>query len=215
RRAPRRAADRRRSARAAARGRDRLPDRGGAESRRRLADREARDRRGVLPPELPLFDLEGRAAAQGVGARGVPAQLTRRALRVLCHRDDLAAACGRRAGALRGRLLGPGVEPSRATLYRARAPRPFVDPRVRQRRLARRGHDAAGLGRQIAEPPSAWIERIHATELAPILDLHYRYRFDPAGLSPTERAELRAQADAWLREQNTTETTVTGGRRAG
>ena len=74
---------------------------------------------------------------------------------------------------------------------------------------------AAGLGRQNAEPPSAWIERIHATELAPILDLHYRYRFDPAGLSPTERAELRAQADAWLREQNSTETTVTGGRRAG
>jgi len=74
---------------------------------------------------------------------------------------------------------------------------------------------AAGLGRQNDEPPSAWIERIHATELAPILDLHYRYRFDPAGLSPTERAELRAQADAWLREQNSTETTVTGGRRAG
>src|SRR5438093_115775 len=116
-----------------------------------LAAREGRDGRGVLPPELPLFDLEGRAAAQGVGARGVPAELTRRALRVLCHRDDLAAACGRRPGALRGRLLGPGVEPSRATLHRARAPRPFVDPRVRHRRLARRGHDASGLGRRRAE----------------------------------------------------------------
>jgi protein-glutamine gamma-glutamyltransferase len=73
----------------------------------------------------------------------------------------------------------------------------------------------AGLGRQNAEPPSEWIERIHATELAPILDLHYRYRFDPAGLSTTERASLRAHADAWLRDHSTAETTVTGGRRAG
>jgi protein-glutamine gamma-glutamyltransferase len=73
----------------------------------------------------------------------------------------------------------------------------------------------AGLGRQNAEPPSEWIERIRAAELAPILDLHYRYRFDPAGLTSTERAALRAQADAWLRDHSTAETTVTGGRRTG
>jgi protein-glutamine gamma-glutamyltransferase len=72
-----------------------------------------------------------------------------------------------------------------------------------------------GLGRQNAEPPSAWIERIHATDLAPILNLHYRYRFDPAGLSLSERAALRAQADVWLREHQPSEASVTGGRRAG
>ncbi len=73
---------------------------------------------------------------------------------------------------------------------------------------------AAGLGRQGDEPPSAWFERIHATDLAQILDLHYRYRFDPSGLSAIERAKLSAQADAWLRE-HPTETSATGGRGAG
>jgi hypothetical protein len=72
---------------------------------------------------------------------------------------------------------------------------------------------AAGLGRQTAEPPSAWIERIHATELTPILDLHYRYRFDPAGLDPIERSTLKACAEGWLRE-HLTEASVTGGRGA-
>ena len=74
---------------------------------------------------------------------------------------------------------------------------------------------AAGLGRRADEPQSEWIERIHATELAPILDLHYRYRFDPQGLDATERNALRAQADAWLRDHSTTLTTVTGSRGAG
>jgi hypothetical protein len=74
---------------------------------------------------------------------------------------------------------------------------------------------AAGLGRQGDEPPSVWIARIHETDLAPILDLHYRYRFDPAGLDPTERSALRAQSEAWLRDHESTEATVTGGRGAG
>ena len=74
---------------------------------------------------------------------------------------------------------------------------------------ARPGHDsefyriaerlgAAGLGRRAAEPPSAWIQRIHAAELRPIVELHYRYRFDPAGLDVTERAALRTSVEAWL-----------------
>jgi len=77
-------------------------------------------------------------------------------------------------------------------------------------RITERLH-AAGLGRRPDEPQSEWIERIHAAELAPILNLHYRYRFDPTGLEATERAALRAQADAWLRGHSTTGTTVTGG----
>ena len=72
-----------------------------------------------------------------------------------------------------------------------------------------------GLGRQSAEPASQWIERIHATDLAPILALHHRYRFDPTGLDPTERSALRARAEAWLRDHEPTEATVTGGREAG
>jgi protein-glutamine gamma-glutamyltransferase len=73
----------------------------------------------------------------------------------------------------------------------------------------------AGLGRQAAEAPSKWIERIHAQDLGPILDLHYRYRFDPAGLDATERAALRAQAESWLQQHQLAEASVTGGRRAG
>ena len=34
--------------------------------------------------------------------------------------------------------------------------------------------------------------------LAPLLDLHYRYRFDPAGISAEEMALLRDAAQAWL-----------------
>ena len=74
---------------------------------------------------------------------------------------------------------------------------------------------AAGLGRQSSEAPSEWIERIHATDLAPILDLHYRYRFDPSGLSAGERAMLRARAEAWLRDHQVAEISVVGGRESG
>ena len=80
--------------------------------------------------------------------------------------------------------------------------------------IAERLH-AAGLGRRPDESQSEWIERIHATELAPILVLHYRYRFDPTGLTGAERSALRSQADAWLRSRERAEATVTGGRGAG
>ncbi len=69
---------------------------------------------------------------------------------------------------------------------------------------------AAGRGRRDDEPPSQWIERIQANELAPILDLHNRYRFDPDGLSQTERASLKAQADAWLRNHDLDRTEAAG-----
>jgi protein-glutamine gamma-glutamyltransferase len=61
-----------------------------------------------------------------------------------------------------------------------------------------------GLVRQPSEPLSAWLERaiqhsalVDAKEpLQGLLRLHYRYRFDPAGLSPEEREELRRDASA-------------------
>src|SRR4030095_8683093 len=54
------------------------------------------------------------------------------------------------AGALGGRLLGAGVEPPRAAVDRPLAPRALVGPRLRGRRVARRGHDAVALGRRRA-----------------------------------------------------------------
>ncbi len=65
--------------------------------------------------------------------------------------------------------------------------------------LIERRLETSGRGRQAAESPWAWLERIQAGDLAPVLDLHYRYRFDPLGLAPDERAELRAHAETWLR----------------
>ena len=79
--------------------------------------------------------------------------------------------------------------------------------------IERRLH-TAGLGRRDSEPPSQWIERIQARDLAPLLNLHNRYRFDPEGLNSHERSALRAQADAWLRE-HPSEARMTGGRGAG
>ena len=63
-----------------------------------------------------------------------------------------------------------------------------------------------GLGRQPNEPLSAWLQRIDREQavirirgpLGQLLSLHYRYRFDPHGLNPTERDNLRAHAYACL-----------------
>ena len=61
-----------------------------------------------------------------------------------------------------------------------------------------------GLGRQAGETLAAWIGRIRAPgaprlePLPGILDLHYRYRFDPAGLAEPERADLADRVRRWL-----------------
>ena len=93
------------------------------------------------------------------------------------------------------RRVGRGAGETTGSL--AFAPRPGHDSEFY---LIERRLDAAGRGRRPAEPASAWIERIHATELRPIVALHYRYRFDPAGLAASEREALRTSAEAWLGE---------------
>jgi len=66
--------------------------------------------------------------------------------------------------------------------------------------LIERRLESEGRGRRPWEPASAWIQRVHATELGPIVELHYRYRFDPAGLDPTTRVALKTSATMWLSE---------------
>ncbi|PYM93848.1 MAG: hypothetical protein DME04_09885 [Candidatus Rokuibacteriota bacterium] len=73
--------------------------------------------------------------------------------------------------------------------------------------LIERRLESEGRGRRPWEPASAWIQRIHAGELRPIVELHYRYRFDPAGLDPIARVALKAGAEAWLREHPVAEAT--------
>ena len=62
-----------------------------------------------------------------------------------------------------------------------------------------------GLGRAAAETVTGWLARIGAAlpagcdgRLREVALLHYRYRFDPAGLPATERAVLRERAHALL-----------------
>ena len=70
-----------------------------------------------------------------------------------------------------------------------------------EQRLAERG-----AARQPSEPLSAWLLRASADPaltkmkrpLQELLDLHYRYRFDPEGLSPTDREALRHAAAGCL-----------------
>ncbi len=72
--------------------------------------------------------------------------------------------------------------------------------------LIERHLEGLGLGREPSEPLSRWIERLGrspdlaeaAGALPPLLSLHYRHRFDPAGLPPEEREQLRHGVTLWL-----------------
>ncbi|HEX3178655.1 MAG TPA: transglutaminase-like domain-containing protein [Methylomirabilota bacterium] len=92
-----------------------------------------------------------------------------------------------------------------ATRDARRAPRAGADSEFYQveRALAR-----LAFPRADAESLSAWLARVDAAPppavdtrpLRGLLALHYRYRFDPDGLAPAERAALSAESRAWLAE---------------
>lgn len=63
----------------------------------------------------------------------------------------------------------------------------------------------SGIERHDGEPLSLWIQRLgrhlpvqSAVALSPLLQLHYRYRFDPHGLSPEELSRFQASVRDWL-----------------
>ena len=63
----------------------------------------------------------------------------------------------------------------------------------------------AGRARAAQEPLSAWLLRIARDNadisvgpLQKLLRLHYRYRFDPNGLSALEREALAVEVQRWL-----------------
>jgi transglutaminase-like putative cysteine protease len=72
--------------------------------------------------------------------------------------------------------------------------------------LVERRLHALAFARAAGEPVSAWLARIEAARipgvavapLAPLLALHYRYRFDPDGLPASDRDVLAASARGWL-----------------
>ena len=63
-----------------------------------------------------------------------------------------------------------------------------------------------GLTRKPSETLKQWIERVQdnlptldlVNELYSILELHYRYRFDPQGIKIDERARLKSSCQSWL-----------------
>jgi protein-glutamine gamma-glutamyltransferase len=63
-----------------------------------------------------------------------------------------------------------------------------------------------GFARSPAEPLPRWLDAVReaarpdvaTAALPPLLALHYRYRFDPDGLTEAERQRLRAEAARWL-----------------
>jgi hypothetical protein len=72
-----------------------------------------------------------------------------------------------------------------------------------EKKLAERG-----APRDASEPLSDWLERAAAAQdmedlrgaLHELLGLHYRYRFDPLGLSEADREALQRQARACLEQ---------------
>lgn len=66
----------------------------------------------------------------------------------------------------------------------------------------------SGYVREPWEPLAVWIERLKGTHdmslstdaLGPILDFHYRYRFDPKGIGPDEMAVFDSEVKIWLEQ---------------
>ena len=56
-----------------------------------------------------------------------------------------------------------------------------------------------GLERNPGETLAAWLKRVKKLELQPVLELHYRYRFDPQSLVPADRTRLTEQTRSWLK----------------
>ncbi len=59
----------------------------------------------------------------------------------------------------------------------------------------------AGFSRQTSEPFENWIQRIRRTELAPLLAIHNRLRFDPRGVDASTRRKLDDNVRQWLSHQ--------------
>jgi transglutaminase-like putative cysteine protease len=105
------------------------------------------------------------------------------AWRLWARRRLAAAASGSRAS---GDGVGPGAD---SEFYAI------------ERRLAE-----LGFLRDRGEPLTRWLARLMdgappdllPAALPSLLALHYRHRFDPAGLPAVERQRLRAEAQAWL-----------------
>ena len=97
---------------------------------------------------------------------------------------------------LRGRRADSAAATGAATMNRA-WPGQDSEFYLIEHRMAELGH-----ARRDAEAVTEWLARVAAQPgseaLLRLARLHYRHRFDPAGLSAAEREALRGEALAWL-----------------
>ncbi len=61
-----------------------------------------------------------------------------------------------------------------------------------------------GYRRGPGELMKDWLVRINRPELLPLLTNHNRWRFDPQGISISQKQELASQVEAWIAENETT-----------
>ncbi|MFC1821403.1 transglutaminase domain-containing protein [Thermodesulfobacteriota bacterium] len=100
----------------------------------------------------------------------------------------------------RGRIGRGGVEGEKEART---GPRPGLDSEFY---LIEKRLNDLGFMRHPWETLSRWINRIDGSRLSPsstaslrtILNLHYRYRFDPQGITPHEKRTLNDEVHAWL-----------------
>lgn len=80
---------------------------------------------------------------------------------------------------------------------------------------------ARGLARHPEETLAAWTRRVvssgpaGADQLSALLQVHYRLRFDPAGLAEGEREQFRARVNEWLERQEAATATAVKPRPSG
>ncbi|MEX2489887.1 MAG: transglutaminase-like domain-containing protein [Pseudomonadales bacterium] len=67
--------------------------------------------------------------------------------------------------------------------------------------------EESGFNRGKGEVVSRWLQRIGHSELLPLLQIHNKWRFDPAGIDQNDKALLIKQVDNWLSSQTSSTST--------
>jgi transglutaminase-like putative cysteine protease len=160
----------------------------------------------TTPPQW--FAIEAEMAPAWSAAADLWSWLRFRAARTWAQSDDYLTP----AAAL---ILAPFALWLAWRLYRSRRVTGRLQARVPPPGSDRPGADselylieqrlaAAGWGRRSDETVIDWTRRLAAAapfdlaELSAIVELHCRYRFDPAGISDRERARLKSLCAGWL-----------------
>ncbi|MEE9157297.1 MAG: hypothetical protein V3U60_02765, partial [Gammaproteobacteria bacterium] len=110
-------------------------------------------------------------------------------------------------------LLVPLIFPLAWRLYRSDRIKLNGAPTTIQAPCSRVGKDSRfyllverlnelGFTREPGQTLRMWISKIEADgttqPIRPILDLHYRYRFDPKGIAKSQKQAMKSMVETWL-----------------